>query len=789
MCIRDRVYKEECVYSCARCTSEHGLFVGLESFLGVGDAWLAHHRSRAHEDVFLNITRRRKAPEEKEDADVPAAKSVADAISQITKEARVDYDEKLTLVLFGEDAQRTLISLDDNPLLPGKVQKSIDSVMKANDVGRQDDLKDWQPDLKESRYARELEQVATEGKVASCNPADWKCGKTGATMGKGENQTESLWLNLSDGFIGGGRRNWDGTGGNNSALEHYEDMKSLGKEYPLSVKLGTITADGDGAVGDVFSYAADEGDMVIDPLLKEHLAHWGIDAAALDKTEKTIAEMELDFNYQFEWGRVLEDGKELEPAYGPGLTGLINMGNTCYMNSILQLLFSIEPFIATYGTNLDLVTASTSPHTDLRCQLNKIAHGMLSGNHSAVQPPFGMPDEVGIRPKLFKMLAAGSSEEFKSGSQQDAVDYLYHLLTQIERAEKGAGSGVNLDGAFEFVMQDRLECNQTKKVKYNTNMQDRRKTFDLKIPMHLCKNQAEYETYSAKCDEIKKQGGKCEDEPVVRRVEFQDALEFNMQDADLPDAGKGGLTKRTRFGTFPPYLLLQVMRYEFDMSTMTSHKLEVDLPMPDNLDLNPYRGTGLQEGEVEMDEDVTVTPAPACNPATVAQLVEMGFPESACKKAVIETGNNGAEAAMAWVMEHMEDAAFPFADEPAAAPAAGGVDEGAVSMLMAMGFERPKCLKALQQTGGDQERAVDWIFSHPDDSGADEAPATVQPNDGDGKYELVGFVSHVGRNTSCGHYVAHIKKDGKWIFFNDEKVVHSQDPPRDCGYLYLYKQL
>ena len=39
-----------------------------------------------------------------------------------------------------------------------------------------------------------------------------------------------------------------------------------------------------------------------------------------------------------------------------------------------------------------------------------------------------------------------------------------------------------------------------------------------------------------------------------------------------------------------------------------------------------------------------------------------------------------------------------------------------------------------------------------------------------GDYSLAGFVSHMGANTACGHYVAHIKKDGRWVIFNDEKV-------------------
>ena len=61
--------------------------------------------------------------------------------------------------------------------------------------------------------------------------------------------------------------------------------------------------------------------------------------------------------------------------------------------------------------------------------------------------------------------------------------------------------------------------------------------------------------------------------------------------------------------------------------------------------------------------------------------------------------------------------------------------------------------------------------------------------DGSGKYELVGFVSHMGSNTACGHYVAHIKKNGRWVIYNDDKVALSEHPPRDLGYMYMYKRL
>ena len=47
----------------------------------------------------------------------------------------------------------------------------------------------------------------------------------------------NLWLNLSDGFLGGGRKNWDGSGGTGGGMMHYEAEKAKGLMKPLSVKV------------------------------------------------------------------------------------------------------------------------------------------------------------------------------------------------------------------------------------------------------------------------------------------------------------------------------------------------------------------------------------------------------------------------------------------------------------------------------------------------------------------------------------------------------------------------
>ena len=56
-------------------------------------------------------------------------------------------------------------------------------------------------------------------------------------------------------------------------------------------------------------------------------------------------------------------------------------------------------------------------------------------------------------------------------------------------------------------------------------------------------------------------------------------------------------------------------------------------------------------------------------------------------------------------------------------------------------------------------------------------------------YSLTAFISHMGTSSHSGHYVCHIKdEEGRWKIYNDNKVALSVNPPRELGYLYLYKR-
>ncbi|CCL99940.1 uncharacterized protein FIBRA_01965 [Fibroporia radiculosa] len=132
-----------------------------------------------------------------------------------------------------------------------------------------------------------------------------------------------------------------------------------------------------------------------------------------------------------------------------------------------------------------------------------------------------------------------------------------------------------------------------------------------------------------------------------------------------------------------------------------------------------------------------------------------------------------------------------------------------VDMLSEMGFTHAQARKALRETGGDAERAVEWLFSHPDDNGEDvptaaamEAPSSSGPggsSDLPARYKLKAFISHKGPSVHSGHYVAHIRvedsgaADEGWVLFNDEKVVkadvESVHELKKLAYLYVYEKV
>lgn len=63
------------------------------------------------------------------------------------------------------------------------------------------------------------------------------------------------------------------------------------------------------------------------PLLMYVFLLSDISNSILCQTEMTTAERELDQNTNFDWNRLQESAEALQPLFGPGYTGLVNLGN------------------------------------------------------------------------------------------------------------------------------------------------------------------------------------------------------------------------------------------------------------------------------------------------------------------------------------------------------------------------------------------------------------------------------------------------------------------------------
>ncbi|KAA1102677.1 hypothetical protein PGTUg99_030509 [Puccinia graminis f. sp. tritici] len=283
----------------------------------------------------------------------------------------------------------------------------------------------------------------------------------------------------------------------------------------------------------------------------------------------------------------------------------------------------------------------------------------------------------------------------------------------------------------------------------------------------------------------------------------------------------------SRIASFPKYLAIHTRR--FAIVNWVPKKLEIPVIIQGHqVDLENYFGSGIQPGEEKLPEVEEPTPQKVVNPETLSALESMGFPTAKCRKAILETGDSGVESATSWLFEHMDDVEV----EEAPSVAQVSHNEEHVSMLMDMGFTANQAKKALGETDGNVERAVEWLFSHPDDDGSmipsDPATTTAETAEngtagsteqetGSGRrygdkslparFKLRAFISHKGPSVFSGHYVAHVHARTPkslsvdpgnglhWVLFNDEKVAVADQGPLSheamapLAYIYLFERI
>ncbi|KAI0271314.1 ubiquitin carboxyl-terminal hydrolase 14 [Gloeopeniophorella convolvens] len=760
--VAQSVHREECTQCFDNQDDPRGIDVCLACFNG-GCLSDARHHARTHYEktghaLTLNIQRRpRPKPPRSEDAEPPA---------KMTKLAIAAERE--------EDAYTHALALRDwrsGAFAPADAVPAaralVDALMRAPTSARRAEVQAWEEELLPCEHTLTLAQHAAgpipASGLASCAQCELK---------------ENLWLCLACGALGCGRKLYTGAGGNGHALAHFE-----ASGHPVCVKLGTITPEG---AADIHCYACD--DSKVDPELAAHLAAFGINVAAQKKTERSTTELQIEHNLNYDFSLTDESGNALEPVSGPGLTGLQNLGNSCYMASVLQVLFALPRFQARWGAPRApqhwAACAEPLPAACLACQLHKLADGLLSGRYA--RPPTPGAVQAGVRPASFKALVGRGHAEFATMRQQDAEEFLAHLVTSLRRYARAHPQDPGAEETFGFALEQRLQCTACGGVRYRVDAHD---AFGVPVPAREEAADAEGRTRYAPVAL----------EECLALATAPEALEYRCSRC----ARDVSATRQTRFATFPETLVLHAKKFQLVNWVPTKLDIPLVLPDDDTLTLDAYLGHGPQPGEDALPEDDAppVAAEPPVDADALAQLEGMGFPRARCERALRATSGQGAEAAMEWLLTHMDD---PDIDAPAAGASNVPASEEQVALLADMGFSRAQAGKALRETGGDPERAIEWLFSHPDDTGAEDAPAAAAVEKAGSavpgsaalpaRFRLRAFVSHKGPSVHSGHYVAHVRTDAHgWVLFNDEKVVRADAESvrvlKGLAYLYVFERV
>lgn len=138
--------------------------------------------------------------------------------------ARFVFDEKYSIYIHPNVVIRYPEEADQ---LPAHVKSSADAIIAADSAFLKEERAQlnatWNGEIRRvSKHAETLKQLDNGRKIP---PNGWKCEHC--------DLKDNLWLNLTDGSILCGRKFYDGTGGNNHAVEYYHKTR-----YPLAVKLG-----------------------------------------------------------------------------------------------------------------------------------------------------------------------------------------------------------------------------------------------------------------------------------------------------------------------------------------------------------------------------------------------------------------------------------------------------------------------------------------------------------------------------------------------------------------------
>lgn len=117
---------------------------------------------------------------------------------------------------------------------------------------------------------------------------------------------------------------------------------------------------------------------------------------------------------------------------------LKNLGNTCYENSIIQCLFSLDIFMENLNRSIETISDKTDEQADFRYRILTAFHKL----HESYEDSFPTNEQeeqrssqqhrLESRLEELKLAVGERSSQFNSAHQQDASEFFYHVIDSIQ---------------------------------------------------------------------------------------------------------------------------------------------------------------------------------------------------------------------------------------------------------------------------------------------------------------------------------------------------------------------
>uniref|UniRef100_H2SH63 Ubiquitin carboxyl-terminal hydrolase n=1 Tax=Takifugu rubripes TaxID=31033 RepID=H2SH63_TAKRU len=491
----------------------------------------------------------------------------------------------------------------------------------------------------------------------------------------------------------------------------------------------------------------------------------------------------------------------------PPLQGFSNLGNTCYMNAILQSLFSVPSF------SKDMLSQSV-PWS--KVSINGLIRCFV---HLLAKKDVGSSETKKDLLRKVKNAISSTVERFSGNMQNDAHEFLCQCLDQL----KEEVAKVNKSLTNEAMVTSPVRTGEVGPALIYTCPVVNNMEFEVQHTI-TCKSCGEVVTKHERFNDLSIDLPRRKKKLTLCSIQDSLDLFFRMEEIEYSCekcSGKAA-TVSHKFSKLPRVLILHLKRYNYDPQLSLNNKLGQRVVIPRYLTLlshctqvtqPPVSISWVTQTSIPFEEEPWSSPdtgfedTEAQDLAYITDLLETRQPadmDEFLDMTMDEDKENQTPKGLQWERDldsqcnrnqereeqELQQALTQSLMECAAQEMREEDDLRRATELSLQEFNRslPEMLCSDDDSGNQDMMDTDWTEAE------DESPKrNAESGDLANSFRLISVVSHIGGSSSSGHYISDVydTKKQSWLTYNDLEVSETQEAvvqrDRDrSGYIFFY---